>query len=103
MKLSDTGLNEINEMKNVCYKVLTLLKDNMKDYNDSREDMKALEQLMDDMTLEYRENMFARIKDGTCHDESGIVFSEVLTDFERIGDHALNISKEIFKIGKIEH
>ena len=103
VKLSDTGLNEINEMKNVCYKVLTLLKDNMKDYNDSREDMKALEQLMDDMTLEYRENMFARIKDGTCHDESGIIFSEVLTDFERIGDHALNISKEIFKIGKIEH
>ena len=25
-------------------------------------------------------------------------FSEMLTDFERIGDHALNISNEILKI-----
>ena len=27
----------------------------------------------------------------------------IASNLERIGDHALNISKEIFKIGKIEH
>lgn len=103
IELSEEAIQEVNEMKKVCDRVLNLLTLNIKDYNDSRDDMKALEQLMDDMTREYRENMFKRMRSGTCHDESSIVFSEILTDFERIGDHALNISKEIFKIGQIEH
>lgn len=42
--------------------------------------------------------MFARIQQGTCSDEGSILFSEMLTDFERIGDHALNISDEIMKM-----
>lgn len=31
---------------------------------------------------------------GVCSDEGCIIFSELLTDFERIGDHALNIAQE---------
>jgi len=50
------------------------------------------------MTKEYRNNMFNRIQAGTCTDEGSILFSEMLTDFERIGDHALNISDEVVKI-----
>ena len=42
--------------------------------------------------------MYERIQDGKCSDEGSILFSEMLTDFERIGDHALNISNEILKI-----
>ena len=37
-----------------------------------------------------------------CSDEGSILFSEMLTDFERIGDHALNISSEMLKIAMAE-
>ena len=57
---------------------------------------------MDDMTVRFRENMYARIQCGKCSDEGSILFSEALTDFERIGDHALNISGELLKIAMIE-
>ena len=46
--------------------------------------------------------MFARIQAGVCSDEGSVLFSEMLTDFERIGDHALNISKEMVNISMNE-
>mgnify|MGYP000349860255 FL=1 len=54
----------------------------------------ALEQRMDDMTEEYRRNQMKRMKQGSCSDEACFIFSELLTDFERSGDHALNIAQE---------
>ena len=30
----------------------------------------------------------------TCSGESSVIYSEMLTDFERIGDHLLNIARE---------
>ena len=57
-----------------------------------------MEQKIDDMTKTYRNNTFDRMQKGSCSDEGSIFYSEMLTDFERIGDHALNISDEIMKI-----
>lgn len=57
-----------------------------------------LEQNMDDMTLQYRETHLERMKQGICSEEACIVYSEMLTDFERIGDHVLNIAQEMYKI-----
>lgn len=37
---------------------------------------------------------------GQADEESGILYSEMLTDFERIGDHILNIGQE-FGLGKV--
>ena len=62
-----------------------------------------MEQRIDDLTVLYRNNMFARIQKGTCSDEGSILFSEMLTDFERIGDHALNISDQILAITMVEN
>ena len=53
----------------------------------------ALEQRIDDMTGAYRQNQLDRMRSGACSDEACIIFSELLTDFERIGDHALNIAE----------
>ena len=44
---------------------------------------------IDDLTENYRNNMYERIHQGICSDEGSILFSEMITDFERIGDHAL--------------
>ena len=52
------------------------------------------EQKIDDMRDKYFKKQMQRLKKGKCKPQSGIVFSEVLTDFERMGDHALNIAQQ---------
>ena len=68
-------------------------------------DVAALEQRIDDMTREFRRAQLERMKSGSCSDEASILFSELLTDFERIGDHALNIAQErdAVAIGDLAH
>ena len=58
----------------------------------------ALEQQMDDMTVKYRNNHIERMKNGLCSELGCILFSELLTDFERMGDHMLSIGKSYTKI-----
>lgn len=58
----------------------------------------AMEQKMDDMTRDYREQHLERMRQGKCTEEACILYSELLTDFERIGDHILNIAQAYSKI-----
>ena len=55
----------------------------------------ALEQRIDDMTAQFRRNQIQRMQTGVCSDEACVLYSEMLTDFERIGDHILNIGQEL--------
>lgn len=98
IKFSETALSEMEEIKKVCVQLFEILKCNTEDVIDWHADIAGLEQKIDDMTKEYRNNMYARIKAGSCSDEGSILYSEMLTDFERIGDHCLNISDEMLKI-----
>ena len=56
----------------------------------------------DDASLDrwekQRTAQLERMKAGTCSDEACILYSELLTDFERIGDHVLNIAQEMSSI-----
>ena len=61
----------------------------------------ALEQQMDDMTVNYRYNHIERMKQGLCSELGCILFSELLTDFERMGDHILNIAQSYTKIAAV--
>ena len=56
-----------------------------------------LEQKIDDMTDDFRRDQLMRMREGACSDEACILFSELLTDFERLGDHVLNIAEELTK------
>ena len=58
-----------------------------------------LEQQIDDMTDQYREKHLQRMRKGECTAEACVLYSEMLTDFERIGDHVLNIAEAYAKMG----
>ena len=60
---------------------------------EKHEKIAKIEQCMDDVTVEFRNNMFERLRSGSCSDEGSVLYSEMLTDFERIGDHATNIAE----------
>lgn len=91
---SDTVKEELNEMKAQCIAALDNLKE-VTSENVERILSQAviIEQKTDDMRDKYFKKQMQRLKKGKCKPQSGIVFSEILTDFERMGDHALNIAQ----------
>ncbi len=92
---SDTVKEELNEMKVQCIAALDNLKE-VTSENVERILSQAviIEQKTDDMRDKYFKKQMQRLKKGKCKPQSGIVFSEILTDFERMGDHALNIAQQ---------
>ncbi|MDD6339504.1 MAG: Na/Pi cotransporter family protein [Butyrivibrio sp.] len=97
---SEQTILEVEEMKNTCSELFTLLTENSDNNNLWHHNIMSMEQKMDDMTVLFRENMYKRIREGKCTDEGCVVYTEILTDFERIGDHALNIADEILRINR---
>jgi phosphate:Na+ symporter len=98
IQFSKGAQKEIKHMKEICDELMEHLLNPAADAVENYGVIASMEQRIDDMTKKYRENMLQRIQKGTCSGEGSILYSEMLTDFERIGDHALNISKEMTEI-----
>ena len=95
LKFSDNVLEELEEMKQQCLASINNISD-VSSENVDRVLAQAvtLEQKTDNMRDKYFKKQMQRLKKGKCKPQSGIVFSEILTDFERMGDHVLNIAQE---------
>ena len=98
--ISFTGVahEEISAMRDICLEGINDLLSLNAGNVEWLADVSALEQRIDDMTSDYRRNHLERMRDGECSDEACILYSELLTDFERIGDHILNIAQEMAKV-----
>ena len=98
--ISFTGVahDEISAMRDICLEGINDLLSLNAGNVEWLTDVSALEQRIDDMTSDYRRNHLERMRDGECSDEACILYSELLTDFERIGDHILNIAQEMAKV-----
>ena len=103
IRFSEQAIKDIDEMRDICGKLFVLLEDEPEDVIKWHEKVACMEQKIDDLTVTYRNRMFERIRKGSCSDEGSILFSEMLTDFERIGDHALNISNQVLTIAMAEN
>ncbi|MCL1849215.1 MAG: Na/Pi cotransporter family protein [Clostridiales bacterium] len=103
LSLSDIASNEVREMHLVCADALRIISERIALADDTEvstgsfgkmlTDIQKAEQLIDDMTVLFRDNQLDRMREGTCAAEASIIYSEMLTDFERIGDHMLNIAE----------
>lgn len=98
MEISEYAKQDVARMKAICEDFADVLFENTEDVVDWHKRVASIEQQIDDMTEEFRGNMYTRMQKGICNGESHILFSEMVTDFERIGDHYLNISDEIMRI-----
>ena len=95
---SEEAQKELRKMQDICEVSMGLLNNIEGDATEWLSRIAALEQQMDDMTETYRENHIQRMKDGLCSEHGCILFSELLTDFERMGDHILNIAQAFAKV-----
>lgn len=98
---SEGAIKELRKMQNICESAMNLLVHTDGATPEWLSRVAALEQQMDDMTVKYRNNHIERMKNGLCSELGCILFSELLTDFERMGDHMLNIAQSYTKIAAV--
>ena len=98
IKFSNDAIREMQEMREICSHMFERLKRAPENPKEWLEKIHDSENIVDKKTDEFYEKHLERIRKGTCNDEACIIFSEMLTDFERIGDHLWNIAQEMGKI-----
>ena len=91
LKLSEYARAEVESMIEIIEKTVKILAHD--DGDDIHIRVAKAEQKIDDMTDQYRINQLDRMKTGVCSGEACVIYSEMLTDFERLGDHMLNIAE----------
>ena len=95
LDFSNQAIEEIQEMKAQSIQALEVIKNEAgKDVFMMMSDAAKAEQQIDDTRDRYFEEQMQRMKQGVCKPQSGIIFTEMLTDFERMGDHTLNIAQQ---------
>lgn len=95
IEFSDRAMSEINIMRDAAIQSMELLLgDQTENAAQLLEKVSQAEQYIDDLTDDYRNAQMERMKTTTCSPEASVIYAEMLTDFERIGDHLLNIAQE---------
>ena len=96
---SEIAMNEIAEIseitKNFLARIVRALEE--KDvgvYDEAHE----LEDAIDDLEERLRNNHIRRLNTGECTVTSGLIFIDMLHNFEKIGDHTFNLAKAV--VGK---
>lgn len=92
IEMSDEALSEMNEIFQITIKSLDIaIKsfENNKNNNDINEE---IEDKIDTLEKKFRNNNIARLNAKQCYANAGVMFFDLLSNLERIGDHANNIS-----------
>ena len=99
---SEEALKEIDLMNSLSHQILSELNvlsyDELKNIVDS---VDVIEDSINATTQEISMNQISRLKAKKCHSENSILFAKVLTDFERIGDHGLNVAKHFLRLNDV--
>lgn len=96
---SDRAMGEIYQMQSVSRQAMDLLVgDKRRQAQTLLVEVSKAEQKIDDMTDAYRTAQMERMKNTTCSPEASVIYAQMLTDFERIGDHLLNIVQEFARM-----
>lgn len=95
LNFSDDGINEFRKIYEISLEEFDRSMGAFKNNKLTDEDehyIHALENKVDELTLEAQDNHVERLRQKKCHTDSGVVFTKVLQDLERVGDHSYNIA-----------
>ncbi len=89
----------ISEMSEMFDKVIEIFERSIKIFvsedHTEFEAINKLEDKIDRMKIECQEGHAARMSEGKCSIESGLIFTDLVIGYERIADHAVNIAYSI--------
>ena len=90
---SPNGSKEIRVITNALTEILTLTTDAFinKDLEIAKQ-VEPLEQLIDRLRTKMKNRHIQRVKANECSIETGFVFNDLLTNYERVADHCSNVA-----------
>ncbi len=101
IEFSPEALAELNVIANAVKEVLDLAIDSfIKNDIALASKVEPLEQVIDMLKATLKTNHIRRLKKGECTTEVGFVFSDLITNYERVADHCSNIAVCIIEIAK---
>ncbi len=102
VKVSSTAMEDLTNM-------FLLTTDTVRDamvalQNNDKEQAKLVveqENKIDSLERKLRKQHIQRLTEGSCSGQSGVVFIDIISNLERIGDHAVNIAEAV--LGESKH
>jgi len=96
LEFTEQAMTEIDEIAGKVREFLVLLRDNlMADRPDVLPRARVLEDRIDELRRDLKKGHVQRLNQGLCDVPSGLIFIDMLTSFEKIGDHAFNVAEGI--------
>ena len=96
IKISADGYKEL---KTIAEKSLDVVRLAMDVYEnevfDKLPEVSRMEEEVDDMQEQFMDNHIKRLKKQKCTPKGGVIFTDMVTDLERVSDHATNIAYSI--------
>ena len=90
--LSYDGYKEVRQLFEVTLRSITIAIESFKSNEISDDEVEKVEEEIDSLEKQFRENNINRLSAKTCLADAGIMFFDLLSNLERIGDHANNIA-----------
>jgi phosphate:Na+ symporter len=92
-------MNEISEISKLTREFLATIIQALEDKNTGIfDEAHRLEDGIDDLEERLRNNHIKRLNTGECTVNSGLIFIDMLHNFEKIGDHTYNFAKAVVGI-----
>ncbi len=95
----------IDELKGMIEKINSMISDVITSLETDNIDLARTiyekEEEIDEMEENYRAEHIHRLNKRLCQPSSGVIFLDILSNLERIADHATNISKTVLDLEKI--
>ncbi len=100
LPFSDEAIQEIKEIASLVDRMADGIIKSLDSNNiEDAQVVLVLENQVNKLTLQLRENHINRLSQGKCKVLSGIIFLEIISNFEKIGDHITNVAQAV--IGKL--
>lgn len=94
LHFSDEAVKELDGMFKYTVNALELSTECFKQYNKEKAvNVRKIEERIDSLEKELRTSHINRLNAGVCNATVGAIFLDIISNFERISDHAVNIAE----------
>ncbi len=94
--LTDDAMEDVSQMFELT---ISTVKKAIEALNTNNEqlalEVASQEDVLDKMERQFRKNHIIRVNEGRCSGQAGIMFVDILSNLERIGDHSTNIAEAV--------
>ena len=96
ISFSDVGIGELKDMYNKVVSTYTYALEAMRTSNvELACKVIKMEEQVDMMEKSCRANHMNRLNSSSCSIESGVIYLDIISNLERVSDHAVNIAQQV--------